>query len=92
MWCSYYRNTQVIIFVVDSNARERIVDSRGGDNSAKGELNRLLVEDQLCIATLLVFANTQDLLSAMCLNEVTERLRVNQLRNKKKSINNMYVA
>ena len=80
----YYQNKQGIMFVVDSNESERLVDSSGGDNSAKEELNRTLVENESRDATLLVFTNTQDLLSATSVNEVTERLGLNQLRNKKK--------
>merc|ERR1719266_1350816 len=35
-----------------------------------------------CDAVLLVFANKQDLPNAMSVNEVTERLGLNQLRNR----------
>lgn len=41
-----------LIFVVDSNDRERITE-------AKDELNRMLDEDELRSAVLLVFANKQ---------------------------------
>lgn len=41
-----------LIFVVDSNDRERI-------GEAKEELNRMLNEDELREAALLVFANKQ---------------------------------
>merc|ERR1719295_1692310 len=71
-----------IIFVVDSNDRERIDDASGADNSAKEELHRLLAEDELRHAVLLVFANKQDLPNAMSVNEVTEKLGLNQLRNR----------
>ncbi|ETO34930.1 hypothetical protein RFI_02145 [Reticulomyxa filosa] len=83
LWRHYYQNTQGIIFVVDSNDRERIDDSSGADNSAKEELNRMLAEDELRDAVLLVFANKQDLPNAMSVNEVTEKLGLNQLRNRK---------
>ena len=56
--CSY-TNTQTqcfrslgLIFVVDSNDRERV-------NEAKDELQRMLAEDELRDAVLLVFANKQ---------------------------------
>jgi len=74
---------QGIIFVVDSNDRERIDDSSGADNSAKEELHRMLAEDELRDAALLVFSNKQDLPNAMSVNEVTEKLGLNQLRNRK---------
>merc|ERR1712130_232877 len=44
--------------------------------------DRMLAEDELRDAVLLVFANKQDLPNAMSVNEVTERLGLNQLRNR----------
>ena len=82
LWRHYYQNTQGIIFVVDSNDRERIDDSQGSDNGAKEELHRMLSEDELREAVLLVFANKQDLPNAMSVNEITERLGLNQLRQR----------
>ena len=82
LWRHYYQNTQGIIFVVDSNDRERIDDASGSDNSAKEELHRMLAEDELREAVVLVFANKQDLPNAMSVNEVTEKLGLNQLRNR----------
>ena len=49
-----FQNTQGIIFVVDSNDRDRVVEARE-------ELQRMLNEDELRDALLLVFANKQDL-------------------------------
>jgi len=69
-----------IIFVVDSNDRDRIDDSKDYEHSAKEELNRMLSEDELREAALLVFANKQDLPNAMKVQEVTERLGLNKLR------------
>ena len=54
LWRHYYQNTQGIIFVVDSNDRDRVVEARE-------ELQRMLNEDELRDALLLVFANKQDL-------------------------------
>merc|ERR1711916_399497 len=82
LWRHYYQNTQGIIFVVDSNDRDRIDDGSGADNSAKEELARMLGEDELRDAVLLVFANKQDLPNAMTVNEVTERLHLNTMRNR----------
>mmetsp|Transcript_62009 Transcript_62009/g.98192 ORF Transcript_62009/g.98192 Transcript_62009/m.98192 type:complete len:189 (+) Transcript_62009:26-592(+) len=82
LWRHYYQNTQGIIFVVDSNDRDRVDDSSGADNSAKEELHRMLAEDELRDAVVLVFANKQDLPNAMSVNEVTERLGLNQMRNR----------
>ena len=49
---------------------ERIQDVRN-------ELHKLMNEDQLKDAALLVFANKQDLPKAMNLNELTEKLNLN---------------
>ena len=54
---------QGLIFVVDSNDRDRIDD-------AKEELHRMLNEDELRDAVVLVFANKQDLPQAMPAAEV----------------------
>ena len=52
LWRHYFQNTQGLIFVVDSNDRERI-------GEAREELNRMLGEDELRDAVLLIFANKQ---------------------------------
>lgn len=82
LWRHYYQNTQAVIFVVDSNDRERIDDSRDYENSAREELSRMLAEPELDNAALLVFANKQDLPGAMKVQEVTERLGLNKIRNR----------
>ena len=51
---SDFQTTQGIIFVIDSNDRERV-------SEAREELQRMLNEDELRDALLLVFANKQDL-------------------------------
>ena len=88
LWRHYYQNIQGIIFVVDSNDRDRIDDSNANHDdeqrtkSAKEELQLMLNEDELRDAALLVFANKQDLPNAMKLQEVTERLGLNKIRNR----------
>ena len=52
LWRHYFQNTQGLIFVVDSNDRDRI-------GEARDELHRMLNEDELREAVLLVFANKQ---------------------------------
>ena len=52
LWRHYFQNTQGLIFVVDSNDRERI-------GEARDELMRMLAEDELREAVLLIFANKQ---------------------------------
>jgi len=75
LWRHYFQNTQGLIFVVDSNDRERLAEARE-------ELNRMLLEDELRDAILLVFANKQDLPNAMNAAEITEKLNLHALRNR----------
>ncbi|XP_020787863.1 ADP-ribosylation factor 4-like [Boleophthalmus pectinirostris] len=81
LWRHYFQNTQGLIFVVDSNDRERIAESRD-------ELNKMLQEDELKDAALLVFANKQDLPNALPVSELTEKLGLRALRNKDWHIEN----
>ncbi|XP_022800474.1 ADP-ribosylation factor 1-like [Stylophora pistillata] len=75
LWRHYFQNTQGLIFVVDSNDRERI-------GEARDELNRMLGEDELRDATILVFANKQDLPNAMQASEITDKLGLHTMRNR----------
>jgi len=84
LWRHYYQNTMGVIFVVDSSDRDRIDDSKDYEHSAKDELSRLLGEEELINAAVLIFANKQDLgAKAMKVQEITERLGLNKLRNRK---------
>ncbi|KAI9800773.1 MAG: Arf GTPase arf1 [Piccolia ochrophora] len=76
LWRHYFQNTQGIIFVVDSNDRERIKPE------ARDELQRMLNEDELRDAQLLVFANKQDLPNAMPAAEITDKLGLHSLRQR----------
>jgi len=75
LWRHYYQNTQGLIFVVDSNDRDRIEDARE-------ELTKILNEDEMRDAVLLAFANKQDLPNAMTAAEVTEKLGLHNMRNR----------
>uniref|UniRef100_A0A3B4AP12 ADP-ribosylation factor n=1 Tax=Periophthalmus magnuspinnatus TaxID=409849 RepID=A0A3B4AP12_9GOBI len=75
LWRHYFQNTQGLIFVVDSNDRERV-------NEAREELSRMLSEDELRDAVLLVFANKQDLPNAMNAAEITDKLGLHSLRHR----------
>ncbi|PRD22713.1 UNVERIFIED_CONTAM: ADP-ribosylation factor 2 [Trichonephila clavipes] len=78
LWRHYFQNTQGLIFVVDSNDKDRI-------SEAQDELSKMLKEDELSDAVLLIFANKQDLPNAMSAGELTERLGLNALRNRRSS-------
>lgn len=82
LWRHYFCNTQGVIFVVDSNDRERIDATNSAEASAQEELHRMLSEDELRDAVLLVFANKQDLPNALSVAEITERLKLNAIRNR----------
>jgi len=73
LWRHYYQNTQGLIFVVDSNDVDRI-------DAARDEMHRMLNEDELRDAVLLVFANKQDLPNAMSAAELTDKLGLHGLR------------
>jgi GTPase SAR1 family protein len=75
LWRHYTNDTDVLIWVVDSNDRERFQESRD-------ELHKFLQEDGLKDTILLVFANKQDLPNAASVTEVTVSLELNTLRNR----------
>jgi ADP-ribosylation factor protein 1 len=75
LWRHYYQNTQGLIFVIDSNDRDRIEDARE-------ELTKMLNEEEMRNAVLLVFANKQDLPNAMTAAEITEKLGLHSMRNR----------
>ncbi|KAL8152120.1 hypothetical protein V2J09_021928 [Rumex salicifolius] len=76
LWRHYFQNTHGLIYVVDSNDRDRALEARE-------ELHRMLHEDELHNATLLVFANKQDLPNAMSVAEITDKLGLHSLRQRK---------
>ncbi len=59
LWRHYYTGTQGLVFVVDSQDRERI-------DEAKQELHRILSDREMKECLLLVFANKQDLPGGTC--------------------------
>ncbi|EME29575.1 ADP-ribosylation factor [Galdieria sulphuraria] len=75
LWRHYFQNTQGVIFVVDSNDRERFPEARE-------ELHKMLSEEELRDAVLLVFANKQDLPNAASTAEVVNALALPSLRNR----------
>ncbi|KAK2163289.1 hypothetical protein LSH36_82g03000 [Paralvinella palmiformis] len=66
LWRHYFQNTQGLIFVVDSNDRERV-------GEARDELLRMLSEDELRDA---------DLPNAMNAAEITDKLGLHSLRQR----------
>ena len=72
LWRHYYQNTQGLIFVVDSNDSDRV-------DAARDEMHRMLNEDELRDAVLLVFANKQDLPQSLSEADVASALGVDEL-------------
>jgi len=75
LWHHYYQGAHATIFVVDSNDRDRIED-------AKEELVKMLDEEDMRDAVLLVFANKQDLPNSMRTSEIADKLGLNGLRRR----------
>jgi small GTP-binding protein len=75
LWRHYFQNTQGLIFVVDSNDRERI-------SEARDEMTKMIEEDELRDAVLLVFANKQDLPNAMSVSDISQKLGLHNLRGR----------
>lgn len=65
-----------MIYVVDSNDRDRIIEARE-------ELAKMVGEEELRNATVLVFANKQDLPNAMPVADLTQELGLPNMTNRK---------
>ncbi|KAE9553831.1 hypothetical protein FO519_002961 [Halicephalobus sp. NKZ332] len=74
-WKHYLEISHGLIYVVDSNDRERI-------DEARQELMGILKEKLLPDAVLLVFAHKQDLPNVMSISELTEKLGLEDIRDR----------
>jgi ADP-ribosylation factor-like protein 2 len=74
-WRNYFEQTDGIIWVVDSADRRRLQD-------CKDEFDKLLEEEKLAGATLLIFANKQDLPGALTKDEIAEMLELDKIVNR----------
>ncbi|KAK9897605.1 ARF/SAR superfamily [Cystobasidium minutum MCA 4210] len=72
-WRNHFEETDAMIWVVDSNDRLRIED-------CKIELFSILQEERLAGASLLIFANKQDIPGAMTTSELSTALDLASLR------------
>lgn len=63
LWDKYYQESHAVIFVVDSNDRERMHES-------KAVFDRMISNDQLGGVPLLVLANKQDLAECMGVRDI----------------------
>ena len=76
LWRHYYQNTDALIFVVDSNDRDRV-------SEARDELHKILSDDEMTRCTVLVYANKQDLPESMSCNEVADKMDLSLLRGRR---------
>ncbi|KAL3271434.1 hypothetical protein HHI36_021920 [Cryptolaemus montrouzieri] len=72
-WRNYFECTDGLIWVVDSADKRRLEDCRS-------ELHVLLKEERLIGATLLVFANKQDLPGSCTAEEIKEILELDKIQ------------
>ena len=72
-WKNYFESTDGLIWVIDSSDKMRI-------NDCKAELNKLLEEERLLGATLLIFANKQDLPGSLSTEELSQLLDLNAIK------------
>ncbi|XP_039624567.1 ADP-ribosylation factor-like protein 2 [Polypterus senegalus] len=72
-WRNYFESTDGLIWVVDSADRHRLED-------CKKELSGLLLEERLAGATLIVFANKQDLPGALSKDTIKQALDLDNIK------------
>ena len=72
-WRNYFECTDGIIWVVDSADKRRLED-------CKEELHKLLQEERILGASLLVLANKQDLPGAMSFEDIKEILELDNIK------------
>jgi small GTP-binding protein len=76
LWAHYFSGTDALIFVVDANDTNRI-------HIAREELHKLVNDDALRDAIILVFANKQDLPNSMSAAEITDKLGLFHMKGRK---------
>lgn len=69
LYNQFYENAEGVIFVVDSNDRSRIDYSRD-------ELQKIMYNEKLSLLPLLVYANKQDIKTAMSAGEIADKLGI----------------
>nr|CAH7720319.1 unnamed protein product [Callosobruchus chinensis] len=77
-----YKNISFTVWDVGGQDKIRPLWRHYFQNTQKDELMRMLAEDELRDAVLLIFANKQDLPNAMNAAEITDKLGLHSLRNR----------
>lgn len=75
-WSAYYCNTEFVILVIDSTDRERL-------HLSKEELWKLLNNDELAKASILIYANKQDISGCMTAAEISSELNLTSIKKHK---------
>ncbi|KAI1286432.1 ADP-ribosylation factor-like protein 5B [Halotydeus destructor] len=78
-WNAYYQNTEFVILVIDSTDRERLGLSRE-------ELMRILANEDLRKAAILIYANKQDVKGCMAPAEISEKLGLSSIKKHRHQI------
>ncbi|XP_025851571.2 putative ADP-ribosylation factor-like protein 5C isoform X2 [Vulpes vulpes] len=73
-WNSYYSNTEFIILVIDSTDRDRLLTTRE-------ELHKMLAHEALRDASVLIFANKQDMKNSMTTVEISQFLTLSAIKD-----------
>ena len=76
LWQHYFENTQGLIYVVDSNDAERLEEARES-------LHMILQDESMRDVPVLIYANKMDLPNAMTVPQISERLGLLCLRDRK---------
>lgn len=79
-WDNYYKDTDGLVFVVDSSDDERLTETTD-------VFKQLLAEPLLSKVPILVFANKQDKTTALQPNEIAEKMELSAIADRKWSIN-----
>lgn len=82
LWRHYMANVHALVWVVDSNDRDRLSSTDEDYTTSRSELHSLLSEELLADCPLLVLANKQDLPNALTVDEVATALGLSDLRHR----------
>lgn len=72
-WSAYYCNTEFVILVIDSTDRERLKIS-------KDELWQMLKHEDLKKASILIYANKQDIKGCLTAAEISDELNLTAIK------------
>jgi len=75
-WSTYFTNTEFVILVVDSTDSERL-------SLVKGELERLVAQEELSHAAFLIYANKQDVKGSLSPATISKELNLTSLRTQR---------